>query len=87
MASAAKVLSSPLPVPAARNEPAVRIALAPAPRERPGRFQLGDVLGGVLLLAAVVALWTATWAAVAGPLSPARDGAQPAAVASVEGAR
>jgi hypothetical protein len=30
-----------------------------------------DVLGGALLLAAWVAIWTVTWAAVAGPLRPA----------------
>lgn len=30
-----------------------------------------DLLGGVLLLAVWLALWTVTWAAVAGPLSPA----------------
>lgn len=32
---------------------------------------LRDVLGGALLLAAWLALWTVTWAAVAGPLRPA----------------
>jgi hypothetical protein len=31
---------------------------------------LRDVLGGALLLAAWLALWTVTWAAVAGPLGP-----------------
>ncbi len=30
---------------------------------------LRDVLGGALVLAAWIALWTVTWAAVAGPLS------------------
>jgi hypothetical protein len=30
-----------------------------------------DILGGGLLLAAVVAIWTVTWASVAGPLRPA----------------
>jgi hypothetical protein len=30
-----------------------------------------DVLGGALLLAAWIAIWTVTWAAVAGPLRPA----------------
>lgn len=32
---------------------------------------LRDVFGGALLLAAWLALWTVTWAAVAGPLRPA----------------
>jgi hypothetical protein len=32
---------------------------------------LRDVLGGTLVLVAWIALWTVTWAAVAGPLSPA----------------
>ncbi len=31
---------------------------------------LRDLLGGALLLAAWLALWTVTWAAVAGPLRP-----------------
>lgn len=40
----------------------------PTWRERwPG---LRDLLGGALLLAAWLALWTVTWAAVAGPLRP-----------------
>lgn len=30
---------------------------------------LRDVLGGALVLAAWIALWTVTWAALAGPLS------------------
>ena len=41
---------------------------------RPPRRQrwltLRDALGGALLLAAWIALWTVTWAAVAGPLRP-----------------
>ncbi len=86
MASTAKLLSSSLPVPAARNEPAVRAVPAPAPRERSG-WVLRDVLGGVLLIAAVIALWTATWAAIAGPLSPAQDAGARAAVSTVEGER
>lgn len=31
---------------------------------------VGDLLGGALLLGAWLALWTVTWAAVAGPLAP-----------------
>lgn len=31
---------------------------------------LRDLLGGALVLAAWIALWTVTWAAVAGPLRP-----------------
>jgi len=60
MASTAKVLVSSLP----------RL------RARRGGWAwlqaLRDGLGGALLLVAWLALWTVTWAAVAGPLSPAR---------------
>lgn len=38
---------------------------------RPAGSLLRDLLGGALLLVAWLALWTVTWAAVAGPLSPA----------------
>jgi hypothetical protein len=41
---------------------------------------LRDVLGGALLLAAWLALWTVTWAAVAGPLGPG-DAARAEAIA------
>ena len=44
---------------------------------------LRDVLGGALVLAAWIALWTVTWAAVAGPLSPASQ-AERAPIAQVE---
>lgn len=37
-------------------------------------LSLRDLLGGALLLAAWIALWTVTWAAVAGPLSPVARG-------------
>lgn len=40
-----------------------------------------DLLGGALLLAAWLALWTVTWAAVAGPLRPS-DAARAEAVAA-----
>jgi hypothetical protein len=84
----AKVLSS---FPAAQPIPAVRAVRAvppPAPRAASGWLQgLRDVLGGWLILAAVVVLWTVTWAAVAGPLSPAHEAAQSVAVSSVESAR
>ncbi len=47
------------------------------PAERSPRRErwlgLRDLLGGALLLAAWLALWTVTWAAVAGPLRPAGD--------------
>ncbi len=42
-----------------------------APRWRERWIALRDLLGGALLLAAWLALWTVTWAAVAGPLRPA----------------
>ncbi len=37
---------------------------------REGWLALRDLLGGALVLAAWIALWTVTWAAVAGPLRP-----------------
>jgi hypothetical protein len=89
MASAAKVLSSSS-FSAAQRVPELRAvpAARQAPRAGTGRFQLvRDVLGGWLLLAAVVVLWTVTWAAVAGPLSPAREAGQRGEVAAVESAR
>ena len=85
MASTAKVLSS---LPAARTAPAVRAVPAPAPRvSRWGWLQLlRESLGGALLIAAWIVLWTVTWAAVAGPLSPVREaGPAGAQVSSVEG--
>ncbi len=83
MASTAKVLSS---VPAQDGRPA-GAAAAGARRSRWGWLELlREMLGGALLLAAWLALWTVTWAAVAGPLAPARDGGvRGAAVSSVEG--
>jgi hypothetical protein len=47
---------------------ASRAARASGARER--WLFLRDLLGGALLLAVWLALWTVTWAAVAGPLSP-----------------
>ncbi len=84
MASTAKVLSSSS---AAQDVQVVRAVPSPAPRrERWGWLQLlRDTFGGALLLAVWIALWTVTWAAIAGPLSPARDAAARAAVSSVEG--
>jgi hypothetical protein len=43
---------------------------------------LRDLLGGALLLAAWLALWTVTWAAVAGPLAPS-DAARADALATI----
>ncbi len=55
---------------------------SPARRWRERWSALRDLLGGALLLAAWLALWTVTWAAVAGPLRPADAvRATPAAVA------
>jgi hypothetical protein len=83
MASTAKVLSSSFP--ATRYEPAVRAVPAPAPRARPGRLEvLRGTAGFALVIAASIALWTLTWAAVAGPLSPVSGAETRAAVASVE---
>jgi hypothetical protein len=81
MASTTSVVSS-LPARTVQTGP----ALAPAPRpSRWGWLQLlRDALGGALLLAAWLALWTVTWAAVAGPLSPVREAAPRAAASSVE---
>jgi hypothetical protein len=69
MASTAKVLS---PLTAPRSVPQLRsVAAPPEPRARWGWLQLlRDAPGGALLLAVWLALWTLTWAAVAGPLSP-----------------
>ncbi len=79
MASTAKVLSSLQP---AQTNPELRAVPAPAPRrDRWGWLRLvRESFGGALLIVAWLALWTVTWAAVAGPLSPARQ----APVASVE---
>ncbi len=76
MASAAKVLSSPQ---ASAKAPELRGVRSPR-RVLAGWLQLvREAFGGALLLVAWLALWSATWAAVAGPLSPVRD-APPAAV-------
>ncbi len=76
MASAAKVLSSPQ---ASATAPELRGVRSPR-RVLAGWLQLvREAFGGALLLVAWLALWSATWAAVAGPLSPVRD-APPAAV-------
>jgi hypothetical protein len=83
MASTAKVLSSSFPV--TRSEPALRAVPAAAPRARSGRLEgLRGTVGFALVIAASIALWTLTWAAVAGPLSPVSDAETRAAVASVE---
>ena len=62
--------------------PAKRFSFSSAARaDGGGRWRsLRDLLGGALLLAAWLVLWTVTWAAVAGPLSPAVRGAATAAV-------
>ncbi|HEX9052834.1 MAG TPA: hypothetical protein VF841_20065 [Anaeromyxobacter sp.] len=86
MASTAKVLSSSFP--ATRYEPAVRAAAAHAPRARPGWLELlRDTAGFALVIAATIALWTLTWAAVAGPLSPASGEGTRGQVVSVESSR
>ncbi len=82
MASTAKVLSSSFT--ATRREPAVRAVPAPAPRTRPGGLEVLRTAGFALVIAASIALWTLTWAAVAGPLSPVSDAETRAAVVSVE---
>lgn len=47
------------------------VGSSPSRPARGGRWLLlRDLLGGALLLAAWLALWTVTWAAVAGPLRP-----------------
>ncbi len=62
---------------------ATRSSGAPA-RSRWGWLQLvREAFGGALLLAAWLALWTVTWAAVAGPLAPSSE-APRAQVASAE---
>lgn len=70
MTSAAKLLSSPSLSSSSASAPAVR----PAPAVRSGRWGwlrlLRESFGGALLLVVWLALWTVTWAAVAGPLSP-----------------
>ncbi len=83
MASTAKVLSSLQPLQASRSVPRLRAVTAPRARDRAGwLLLLRESIGGALLLAAVIALWTVTWAAVAGPLSPvaASGSAQAASV-------
>ncbi len=79
MASTANVLSSSLQAAPAATE----LRAVPAPEPRPDRWGwlrlVRESLGGALLLVAWLALWTVTWAAVAGPLAPARE-APPAAV-------
>jgi hypothetical protein len=57
------------------------ISSSRARRER--WVSLRDVLGGALLLAAWIALWTVTWAAVAGPLRPTEPMRAEAAAAVV----
>jgi hypothetical protein len=84
MASTAKVLSSPQ---ASRQVPVVRAVPAPAPRRpRWGWLQLlREGFGGALLLVVWLALWTVTWAAVAGPLSPVGEsGAARSQVSALE---
>lgn len=47
------------------------VGLTPSKPARRARWlALRDFLGGALLLAGWLALWTVTWAAVAGPLRP-----------------
>ncbi len=79
MASTANVLSSSLQAAPATTE--LRAVPAAEPRrDRWGWLRLvRESLGGALLLVVWLALWTVTWAAVAGPLSPTRE-APPAAV-------
>jgi hypothetical protein len=47
-------------------------------------LRLRDLLGGALLLTAWLALWTVTWAAIAGPLAPVERPGAPAATASAQ---
>jgi hypothetical protein len=84
MASAAKALSSSS-FQVTRHEPTVRAVPAVAPPARAGRLEvLRGTVGFALVIAASIALWTVTWAAVAGPLSPVSDAETRAAVASVQ---
>jgi hypothetical protein len=47
------------------------VGSSPAAPARRGRWlSFRDAVGGALLLAAWIAIWTVTWAAVAGPLRP-----------------
>jgi hypothetical protein len=62
MTNPAKILS----VPAAKRGS----TLSPRCGAWGWRSVLRELLAGALLLAAWLALWTTTWAAVAGPLSP-----------------
>lgn len=41
-------------------------------------LRLRDLVGGALLLMAWLALWTVTWAAIAGPLAPVERPGVPA---------
>jgi hypothetical protein len=87
MASTAKVLSSFQAPPAPKTTPSLRSVAAPPERRSTwaGLQLLREAPGGALLLVAWLVLWTATWAAVAGPLSPAGEAAGARAqVASVE---
>lgn len=64
-----------------------RAVPSPSPRARWGWLALlRESIGGALLLAVWLALWTIAWAAVAGPLSPVREAGAPRAapVSSVE---
>lgn len=47
-------------------------------------LRLRDLVGGALLLTAWLALWTVTWAAIAGPLAPVERPGAPAATASAQ---
>ncbi len=81
MASTAKILSS---FQAPQAAPSPRAVAAPPARPSWGWLQLlRESLGGALLLVAWIALWTVTWAAIAGPLSPVRETGR-AQVSSVE---
>jgi hypothetical protein len=85
MASAAKVSS--LSSSSSFSRPGRAVAVPEPRRARWGWLQLlRESIGGALLLAVWLALWTVTWAAVAGPLSPAAEaGAARARAAIVEG--
>ena len=46
----------------------------PSLGERPALWlRLRDLAGGALLIAVLLALWTAAWAAIAGPLFPVEE--------------